>query len=42
MNEETQALIRAELDDREIAVAWQAGREMALDEALSLALACLD
>ena len=42
MNEETQALIRAELDDREIAVAWQAGREMALDEALSLALTCLD
>ena len=42
MNEETQALIRAELDDREIAAAWQAGREMALDEALSLALTCLD
>jgi predicted ATPase/class 3 adenylate cyclase len=42
MNEDTQALIRAELGDREIAVAWQAGREMALDQALSLALARLD
>ena len=42
MNEETQGLIRAELDDPEIAAAWQAGREMALDQALSLALASID
>ena len=42
MNGETQVLIRVELDDRDIAVAWQAGREMALDQALPLALACLD
>jgi hypothetical protein len=42
MYDETQALIRAALDDREIAGAWQAGRELALDQALSLALTCLD
>jgi predicted ATPase/class 3 adenylate cyclase len=42
MNEETRALIRAGLDDREMAVAWQAGREMALEQALSFALTRLD
>jgi predicted ATPase len=42
MYDETQVLIRSAADDREIAVAWQAGRELEVDEALSLALACLD
>ncbi len=42
MYDETHALIRAALDDREAAVAWEAGRELKLDQALTLALACLD
>lgn len=42
MHDETHALTQAALDDGEIAVAWKAGRELALDQALSLALACLD
>jgi predicted ATPase/class 3 adenylate cyclase len=42
MHDETQALIRATLGEREIAVAWKAGKELALEEAVSLALASLD
>jgi non-specific serine/threonine protein kinase len=42
MHDETQALIRAALDDRERAAAWRSGRELTLDEAVSLALGSLD
>jgi tetratricopeptide (TPR) repeat protein len=42
MQDETQALIRAVLDDRGTAVAWSSGKELTLDEAVSLALASLD
>ncbi len=42
MNEETQALIQAALDEQGFANAWQAGRELTLDQALSFALTCLD
>ncbi len=42
LEDDTQVLIRAELNDSEIAVAWQAGRQLMLDRALSLALASLD
>ncbi|MBA2643686.1 MAG: hypothetical protein H0U82_12280 [Actinobacteria bacterium] len=42
MHEETQALIRAALDDEEIAAAWDAGRVLSVDEALSRALSYLD
>jgi tetratricopeptide (TPR) repeat protein len=42
MHDETQAVIRAVLDDRDTAVAWSAGKELTLDEAVSLALASLD
>ena len=42
MQDDTEASIRLRLQDREIAVARQKGRELALDQALSLALASLD
>ena len=42
MHQETQALIRAALDQRDIAMAWESGRNLALDDARALALTSLD
>jgi predicted ATPase len=42
MHAQTQALIHAALDDREAALAWQAGKELELHKAISLARTYLD
>jgi len=42
MHTETQVLLQAALDPGEIETAWKAGWELTSDEAVSLALSCLD
>ena len=42
LHDDTEASIRAALDDREAAMAWESGKTLSLDDALSLAPASLD
>jgi len=42
MNEETLAVIRAQLDEAAFAEAWEQGRALTADEAVALALDLLD
>jgi tetratricopeptide (TPR) repeat protein len=42
MHDETQASIRAVLGDEDVTAAWESGRALTLDEAVSMAIASLD
>jgi hypothetical protein len=42
MNEETFAIIRAQLDAADLDVAWQQGSKLTADDAITLALDALD